>query len=773
MKGKWTKIITCSLAILGLSRLATASFSYARAEENATAEELFMPTSYEQYLPLTSPTDVALTTNHIAVADEKNVYVYSHATGSYATYTHDKNVNELQFSGNKLYFLDQGMNLFSINANALPETVLDAREAVQHCISFVISSDVVYFTKSSGGQAQIYSAPLSDPTQESARSSEFSTKTNPALTVSDGELYFTHDDLSSQLYPLSDLNKAINLPHKAISSIVIDDGILYYTASGSFYAYRLSDLVSGATSSPVFEETAAYSAITGTDDGYIYAVCGSSIKQYDTAQKTFTDYEISAASNAENRLSRATDTVLAGNLLITADSGNNRISVTNVHDKTTHTFPSIAGNKIVSDGKTVLIASETAAVLYELTTGETLAAYPTFASEIVGITNVYGTYYFATKTGFCKITDEYSLSPVIPVTSGTPALLTSDVYGMLYVGFASGSLFSYTEQEFLDPETKREEKDKLATLPTETEKLLVDFNRNLYALKNGELQIFEENAWHAQSLTKRIVYTQSEQTNVSSVCFSETENQAYILYAGNFLVRTTEFNLPTLSAIQVNGADDSVFGETGELTLVEIAENTLYIRFDIQSLNGADVFPYLCHERKQDKRIALKLGETERFNLVAVFEETTRTYVAALVEKISCVKEIPETEFLKPTPDFTEEKTGYVTNAVPLYKFPYLTDLLTVFTLPKNAEVKVLGEIEELDYKYYRVEYVDEQGETHTGYLPKSYVSAVDARYPETEQVTAGDVATDVDSLWRAAFILLGFSAIAVLADFLILRKKK
>jgi hypothetical protein len=133
--------------------------------------------------------------------------------------------------------------------------------------------------------------------------------------------------------------------------------------------------------------------------------------------------------------------------------------VTNVHDKTTYTFPSIAGNKIVSDGKTVLIASETAAVLYELTTGETLAAYPTFASEIVGITNVYGTYYFATKTGFCKITDEYSLSPVIPITSGTPALLTSDVYGMLYVGFASGSLFSYTEQEFLDPETNREEKD--------------------------------------------------------------------------------------------------------------------------------------------------------------------------------------------------------------------------------------------------------------------------------------------------------------------------
>ena len=93
--------------------------------------------------------------------------------------------------------------------------------------------------------------------------------------------------------------------------------------------------------------------------------------------------------------------------------------------------------------------------------------------------------------------------------------------------------------------------------------------------------------------------------------------------------------------------------------------------------------------------------------------------------------------------------------------------------IPKNAKLTVLGEIGELDYRYYRVSYVDEQGTEQTGYVPKSYVSPFDGRYPQSEKITTGDTKTDLDSLWRAAFILLGCSAIAILTDFLILKKKK
>ena len=771
MKRKTATILSCLLAVGGLTLSSGVFLTSAKAEESSHTERLFLPASYEQYLPLEDPTDVAVTSDRIAVADGKNVYVYTRTTNEYKCYTHDKNVNELQFSGSSLYFLDQGMNLFSVNADALPQEPILTQNAVQHCISFTISADLIYFTKSSGNKAQIYSATLTDPSAEKSECDEFSTDTNPALTVSDGELFFTQDGLNSHLYPL-DLSKEINLPHKSISSIAIDDGILYYTTSGSFYAYRLSDLMNDDAPASVFAHSSDYSAITGAEDGYIYAVCGSSIKQYDPERIGFTDYEISSSSAAQNRLSGATDSVLAGDLLITADAGNSRVSVTDVNKKTTRTIDSIAGDILSSDGETALVANATQAALYDLKTGETIQAFPSFASPLVGVTNVYGTYYFATETGFGKITEENKLSAITPITNGTPRLLCSDVYGDLYVGFASGAVFRYTEEEFLNVDTKREESDKLTTLPTATEKLLVDFERNLYALKNGELHAYKNGVWEIRSLAKSVVYSQNAQTSVTAFCFGVETDTAYLLYAGNFFVETDEFSLPTLASVPTLNADKQVFGESGEFSLVRIAKNSLYIHFDIQRLNGSTVFPYLDHERKESEKTALKLGEAGRFDLVAVFEEDTRQYTTALVERRSCVEELDETEFLKPAEEFTANKTGYSTNALPLYKFPYLTDLLTVCEIPKNAKLTVLGEIGELDYRYYRVSYVDEQGTEQTGYVPKSYVSPFDGRYPQSEKITTGDTKTDLDSLWRAAFILLGCSAIAILTDFLILKKK-
>ncbi len=772
MKRKIATILSCLLAVGGLALSGGLVSASVKGEEASHTERLFLPASYEQYLPLEDPTDVAVTSDRIAVADGNTVYVYTRATNEYKCYTHDKNVNELQFSGSSLYFLDQGMNLFSVNADALPQEPILTQNAVQHCISFTISADLIYFTKSSGNIAKIYSAPLTNPMNEKTESGEIPTNTNPALTVSDGKLYYTDDGTNSHLYPL-DQNQEIDLQHHAINSIAIDNGILYYTASGSFYAYRLSDLMNEDAPVSVFSHSSDYSAITGADDGYIYAVCGSSIKQYDPEKNGFTDYEIADSSAAQNRLSGATDSVLTGELLITADAGNSRISVTDVNGKTTRTIDSIAGDMISSNGKTALVANATQAALYDLKTGETLQSFPSFASPLVGVTNVYGTYYFATETGFGKITEENKLSAITPVTNGTPRMLCSDVYGEIYVGFASGAVFRYTEEEYLNVNTKREEADKLTTLPSNTKKLLVDFERNLYALKNGELHVYKNEAWQIRSLAKSVVYSQNAQTPVNSLCFGVETNQAYLMYAGNFFVETDEFALPTLSSVPTLNADEQVFGESGEFSLVRIAKNTLYIHFDIERLNGATVFPYLRHERKESEKTALKLGEAGRFDLVAVFEEDTRQYVAALVERRSCLEELNETEFLKPAEEFTEDKTGYTTNALPLYKFPYLTDLLTVCELPKNAELTVLGEIGELDYRYYRVSYVDEQGITRTGYVPQPYVSSFDGRYPTAEKVTAGDKETDYDSLWRAAFILLGCSAIAILTDFLILKKKK
>lgn len=69
------------------------------------------------------------------------------------------------------------------------------------------------------------------------------------------------------------------------------------------------------------------------------------------------------------------------------------------------------------------------------------------------------------------------------------------------------------------------------------------------------------------------------------------------------------------------------------------------------------------------------MEETELYDILAVFDEENRQYTAALVLKSHC-EELPEEEYLKEAEGFEDGK-GYLTNAVSLYKYPYLTELLT------------------------------------------------------------------------------------------------
>lgn len=89
--------------------------------------------------------------------------------------------------------------------------------------------------------------------------------------------------------------------------------------------------------------------------------------------------------------------------------------------------------------------------------------------------------------------------------------------------------------------------------------------------------------------------------------------------------------------------------------------------------------------------------------------------------------------------------------------------------------MRVLGEITRLDHDYYQVEVVDGEGNATgvTGYVPKAYVSETDGLPPTSENVIFGATDDNGDAIWRLAYLLLGFAAICILVDFLILRKKK
>ena len=107
-----------------------------------------------------------------------------------------------------------------------------------------------------------------------------------------------------------------------------------------------------------------------------------------------------------------------------------------------------------------------------------------------------------------------------------------------------------------------------------------------------------------------------------------------------------------------------------------------------------------------------------------------------------------------------------------LYKFPYLSKLLTCARIPRGASVKLLGEIRQLDHDYYLISYTLQDGTVQTGFIPQSYTTLFDGAPAQSEENGYGEPESDTDSIWRMAYLLLGLSIIGILVNFLILRKK-
>ena len=101
----WTTALLLSAAVIGTSiaGLARADFS-AKAEQVQTVQDtLIAPTSYEQYLPLSSPADVAVTDNYTAIAQGNTIYIYDRSTNTYTAIDFSSATSEpitkTQFSG--------------------------------------------------------------------------------------------------------------------------------------------------------------------------------------------------------------------------------------------------------------------------------------------------------------------------------------------------------------------------------------------------------------------------------------------------------------------------------------------------------------------------------------------------------------------------------------------------------------------------------------------------------------------------------------------------
>ncbi len=752
------------------------------AQASEKTERLIAPQTYEEYLPLTSPTDVAVIENYTAIADGNAIYVYDRQDGEYKKFEHgeenapESTVTKLQFDEyGTLYFLDSSVstNFYALNVETGAEKKIDLA-----CGTFTVHGNDLYFTNA---QEDLYTLSLA-----SEALSPVALKWNNVSTLSfwNGELYFVRaDNYLMKIDPKSqtepDPSKAtFAIFSKQINHIAINDGVLACTnAAGEFVAYPLSQI---SDSAMLFKSEAEEFSAVSAFGKYFYTIASSdaTILQYSTETNNFTNFEISASSDSPHRLSGATDTCLFGDKLFIADNGNARVSVYNRKTKTfekaiSATLPPLF---VSANEKTLLLANEEKAVLYSLdkeTYGEPIGQFSTFNGKIVGTASVYGTYYLISENNYAYTlqTSEETGAWVAMETKKTstryPKALTADVYGNLYI-LSGSDVFVFTESAFT---SSIEAGEKVCeNLPTATTKLGVDYNGTIYALANDAL--YREDGAIFNFDDTLVYYNDPNATPIlTSFAFGVEENETYILCEGNYLIQSTALSLPTVKTIKVQGTDERIFeNASAEFSVVKTTENALLVEFDLQTLSGAEHFPYVRFERANGERTALKIGETERYYLLAEYDKTAGTYRTYLALISSC--EPMEADAYRTEYGTEEQKTGYITSAITLYKFPYLTELLKSGELARGAQVTVLGEIKELDHAYFHVSYESKNGEIKTGYIPQAFVTDFNG-LPQTSETIEVGKASDDDSVFRLAYLLLGFAAICILTDYLFLRKKK
>ena len=84
----------------GQKHTSTANASEAElGGETPAVTSLLAPSSYEQYLALNAPADVAATDSLKAISDGNRIYIYDSADNLYRSYTHTEAVHTLQFLG--------------------------------------------------------------------------------------------------------------------------------------------------------------------------------------------------------------------------------------------------------------------------------------------------------------------------------------------------------------------------------------------------------------------------------------------------------------------------------------------------------------------------------------------------------------------------------------------------------------------------------------------------------------------------------------------------
>ena len=719
------------------------NFIDAAAMESIGAQ-LLLPETYEQYLDLQNPSDIAEYGNYMAIADGNKIWLYDKEKKSYSSYTQTDadSVTSLNFyeEGGKtlLYFAADmsGSNpILWIDCSSPDEAT---QTQIQSCATFIISGTDVYFANAQNSifYTQMSGSDIVSPSDGSGNITPGSEASNltPSFAEQNGTVYFSWNQ---NIYTANRNSSSpyANTEYNIASFAFTSNGCYYLSMEG--YLYR-----QGSDPELRVESMDGYKFSRICNSGRIYLIYKNCIRAFDADSEQFTGYEIARYSDSVNRLSQnASDVSVYGKTVFLADTSSNRVlciekSGSSVLELTYSPTRVCAGKEALA-----VYGSGILTFFVKGNDGYTEAGTTNIAN-ISGIAYADGKFFLTTSSG---MTYSYSLQngayerENAGNLSITPTDIAADLYGTLYVMTGDGDVYRYDRNTFFNPPSTL---DNVTQFSGAT-RLLADYRGDLYALCGSTLvrcDVKEKTPLTSYDLSPALslVYN-SEGSRAVSFALGFDSAEVYIL-SDAFVAVTTDADVASLDNLSAADAYTQIYerlpgDNCAQDVLVRAEQGCVSVLLDMNALSQKpSVLPCLNAERMSEARTGVVLAQTE-YGVLALFynysEEgvaTTRSYELRL---------LPENGgyTLLGTQYYTSAAySATLSNDVGLYRYPLLQtgsgDGLQPFgvTMQLNGgeSVYVLGtltpEAGVLDADSYSVVRVSRDGQFYYGFVPTGYL---------------------------------------------------
>ena len=233
-------------------------------------------------------------------------------------------------------------------------------------------------------------------------------------------------------------------------------------------------------------------------------------------------------------------------------------------------------------------------------------------ANIAGLAVLYGETYYIKSNGSRGVVG----GETVEVGSAVPTGLACDIYGSLYVSYASGNAYSFTEEAFL---AGGEGTDLGYAVPSGATSLKADFEGNLYYLLGKDM--YRNGVLFASVDGGDLSMRRAARRHPRSFALGYEDDAVYFNF-GDYVVvshASTEgqpgplYGIPTLGEIAEDGARAMTFSlHEAEGLLVTVAARSVGIDTDLEEFRTSEsaYFPYRGYGRSVEERRGILLAET-------------------------------------------------------------------------------------------------------------------------------------------------------------------